>query len=476
MTDWRSLPARVFVVGEKDPNLRMNYERKSQSWLHFKSLIDIDMNSGESNIRINHKSKRGIRAYYIGIGGLSFKPTVPFTAPSAVSTTKTLTADSPHNAVRISSQHILLLIRDLRDKLLKSPDFKLCVSGLQQRKPKTEMIRQPGAQEAFVIELADLNSDEVASLLLHHSSLGKISSMAVQVGMLVLNKDEQIAFSDILLLNMGLLMVDRYASYVLQAMSLIDENFAMQLSTYCQENFTLLVKDEFASRVMQNLAERSDKFRDYCFRSLESNPCIFQTDIPAVFLASTCIRNAKSQAEFFFFGDMIQNYPNFLTSRYSKRIIVSYIENCTEEELDITFYRVKVQGKLSILLKDKYYAYIILMFVQRGSQLMINEIYNTIKSQPLLILNAKYFGFLLSKIPDQNDGKLKGFVHQLLVEVPISIFRKLVLKGSKDLFCMIQYILLTTVDLNSKLRCKNKLLNIIKMGQGMTPTIRHQKI
>lgn len=101
---------------------------------------------------------------------------------------------------------------------------------------------------------------------------------------------------------------------------------------------------------------------------------------------------------------MLESNMHFLSSKYFKRVLVSYVEKCSSSELPNIYKALDMKSKILECLQDKYLAYIFLMFIQRGYQEAINSISQAITRVPLEVFSLKYSGFLFSKLVERKNS------------------------------------------------------------------------
>ena len=112
---------------------------------------------------------------------------------------------------------------------------------------------------------------------------------------------------------------------------------------YCKANFANLAVNEASTRILHALIETENDFRLFAFSFYQKNKSLYLQSFPAVFLLTVCIRHAKDESEFVFLTRNLKNELDlFLESKYFKRVLVSYIEFCSEAEMDRTADLLKI--------------------------------------------------------------------------------------------------------------------------------------
>ena len=348
-----------------------------------------------------------------------------------------------------------LLLASARERLRQTKEFAICVLAHEQKTNVLNLQTQSLIHEVSPVKryLAKLGPGyDAMKALLKFSTKGKEESLAIQDHLDSLAEHDLMIIGKLAEQKIWSLIVDRYANYAIQKIAFLNKEFQQILVHICTKHFIKLAESEFASRVMQSLAEHSDEFRHFCHDQFKNRPKCLQSHISAVFLAASAIRSSKNQAEFIFYRQMLERKPRLLGCKYYKRIIVSYIEKCDNEELERMYRNLCIRGQVTKLLEDKYYAYIILMLVERDSPSMLSELKKEFSSNFAKTFKARFSGFLLTKMVERDNRKTLSFTHQLLISADVGAVHEL---GSSESFAILFiYTLLASANLKIGLSAK----------------------
>lgn len=444
----RQLPALDGLPGiNSDPLVYWHpFGTNSHAWLSPISLRSVENNSKASNIRFNRPSKTVRESRRRWTHASQRRGNIYGPATASLMSTICSFANNPDNFD--SPRMVEDLLSILRDRLKKSQVYKVCVVDQHVDSVK-KLIRQSflPSNSNMSLEINQIvDNQEKINFFLKQCAAGKLESIAAQEYLVSLPPSELAQYSQAMEVHLESLITDKYANYVLQKTALLDDSFRSNLENFCKHNFPWLLPNEYASRVMQVLAEHSDHFRHFCLTHFRSHSVILQSEISAAFLAATAIRFSKSQTEIGFFGEMIELMPSLIKNKYFKRIIVSYIEKCDTVELCRTFARLKISGRVRHKLDDKYFTYIILMFVQRGCPLMLAELKEAVQREPLRILRTKHFGFLVTKLIERQDKAITLYLQSLFLQLPNHFIKSLFDYGLADLAVFVVYALVSTLE------------------------------
>lgn len=347
------------------------------------------------------------------------------------------------------------ILANARNRLKQTKEFSVCILAQDQKTNAQRLLVQSLIQDESPAKahLKTLNSGyQAMQEILVFCSKGKEHSIAVQDHLDLIPEKDIAVLGELAQQKLWSLIYDRYANYTVQKIASLNHSFRHCLVAFCKRSFAKLAANEFSSRVMQSLAELSDDFRYYCHEYFRQKPKALQSHISTVFLAASAIRSSKSQSEFAFYGKMLQKRPKLLNCKYFKRIIVSYIEKCEPDELERVYINLNIQGRVSKLLDDKYYAYIILMLVQRHSPSMIAELSKEYKLNFKKTISAKFTGFLLTKLVDRDDSTTLSKVHNIVCSTHTSSLNEI--KNSEGLILLFIYALVASADPKTGLSSK----------------------
>ena len=91
-----------------------------------------------------------------------------------------------------------------------------------------------------------------------------------------------------------------------------------------------------------------------------------------------------------------------MMSKYFKRVLVSYIEFCSQAQVEEMAVRLKTVEGAKNSLEDRYMSFILLMFIKRQHQPVLKKVLWLIKTSIDDLFNKTNFKFIMMKCLDQN--------------------------------------------------------------------------
>lgn len=380
----------------------------------------------------------------------------------------------PHPAdIQVTASEIL---DTLRKKLSKSKVYRLSIYYQQEKRATTKLLSKAIIpNHSSVASLRDSIGDKIR--LVQFCCSSKEDSLCFQDFLQDADPKTVDRIGQIFSESLDILVTDKFGNYTVQKLCHRHGGFMDFVSAYLSNDFEALIDNEYASRVMQALVDLSPKFRLFCLRKFKSCLPGILTSISAVFLMSAVIKSTKEFGELAFLRNMLSKNPSLLECRYLKRVMVSYVDNCPDLELAEIIKALNFRKNLCTFLDDKYSAYIVLMLVQRGDQGTIEELIATISCDPVQLFDAKFTGFLLTKILELNDAQLVSAILTTLISVSPADFRRLVQSTSIDTGYFLMYLLLSIKPLaRQQVQHVQNLLDTINKPTPSVPVGRSRSI
>lgn len=129
------------------------------------------------------------------------------------------------------------------------------------------------------------------------------------------------------------LITHKFGSYVLQKLLSKDDLTMDLLMAYCLENFNSLILNEYSSRVMQSLIEKSSDFRKKALEKFEANFDLSLSKTTSVFLLISCIKCAEDSREYRFLILKLRSSPCLIGLKIFQRVLLAYVQHCSIGEL-----------------------------------------------------------------------------------------------------------------------------------------------
>ena len=208
---------------------------------------------------------------------------------------------------------------------------------------------------------------------------------------------------------------DKYGSYVLQRLAIRSVRFARFLqyvlaeANGAAEDF---LTNEYSSRLIQLLAEWDQLFLERLMNKFCSQWEYFSRSMPAIFCLAACIRLAPPKFHRTVLQLLLRNGVALLHSKHIKRILVSLIEVCGEEELNVLYEFFLGHFNLHNMMNDKYLAIVLLSLLNRRVVRLIKCLERHMEKSLFSLMRTRYFKFIISRIlrPDtksNNEGILR---------------------------------------------------------------------
>lgn len=251
--------------------------------------------------------------------------------------------------------------------------------------------------------------------------------------------------------NIPLLIRSQYGNYVLQIAANRDESTLKLLEKTVNEDIGYYIKDEFASRVMQIIAEKSSAFRMKIFDWFENHLEELVNNPPGIFLLISAFSSTKNPTEFKNFSERLKNknLRRKLSEKNFKRILISYIENCCDEDIDSICKTYRIKNKFTTFLDDKYGALLLVAIINRENSTITSKFISLLQKDLLNLLQTKFFKLMFFKLsqptsPSYLVKKMQGS----LISMPAELFAKVTSsKTSRYFYC---FLLVMTLDASSQ--------------------------
>lgn len=189
---------------------------------------------------------------------------------------------------------------------------------------------------------------------------------------------------------------------------------------YSKKRLIDLCTLEYSSRVLQTLTAMDEDFRDAVLRKFNTKLSLLTRNLSAIFLLTACFKQASNQHPLVksIGVQLLQCVIQGKLPRYTKRVIVSYIECCCEEDLELFIDALGFRINLKNLFDDKYMVYIFRFYLIRGHNESIKILLGLLKNNFEELLEKKFFGFLMTKVyNDERITELKRRINSILIKI-----------------------------------------------------------
>ena len=273
-----------------------------------------------------------------------------------------------------------------------------------------ELFKQIETREAFEAELESMK--ELSKQLPHISMITKEVFLSLSTG----NKYQSKAVQTLLergsvqqkqhiLRLCGAawedLLDDKFGNYILQQAILDSPAFRAMLEPRMISRFSTLIVKEYSSRVMQTMVRVSDSFRHSALNWFASSDLLrMLADLPTVFLLTATMQAVQSPSELAPLKNVLISKTNqsILDNKNYKRVMMSYIEKCPEEELDLVFSYLKLASSFWQLLDEKFGSLVVCSLVSRAHEPTLQILLHFLQNDLCMLLKAKYFKIFIFRL------------------------------------------------------------------------------
>lgn len=269
----------------------------------------------------------------------------------------------------------------------------------------------------------------------------KSVSRALQIFIACAPVEKVTSVSQMVRLNLKVLLKDQFGNYVVQQICKRDPGIVSILEELVWKNFSILVRDEFASRSMQGLAQLSWSFRSKIFVWYKDHLEEIIECVPSIFLLISAFCSAETPSEFKPFTERV-NDPmtrKLITNKNFKRILACYIEHCEQSEVEHICTIFKLRSKIFTLLDDKYGSLLLVAVLQRGQNAILKTYLSLLRYNLQQLFQTKFFKsffFKLAKSPTPAWITLE--MHHALLDLPFEVFIKLTgERSSRYFYCFL---------------------------------------
>jgi hypothetical protein len=200
--------------------------------------------------------------------------------------------------------------------------------------------------------------------------------------------------------NTSALIEDPSGCHVLRRAILSAKQLEAETVKLVSRNLLSWAGKDHSSRVVQTLVTINSDVRSDCLRTLTSNWLYTIEHISAIFLISVALRfTSNTDESFLLVGHTLLNRKSLLFNcKNHKRVAVSYLEYCREEELKEFFQVLSFDRFFVKRMDDKYMVYIFSVFLTRNMKMAIRTLQKHLVFHISELLETKHFKYLLHRI------------------------------------------------------------------------------
>ena len=235
-----------------------------------------------------------------------------------------------------------------------------------------------------------------------------------------------------------LLISHEFGNFILQKLVSKSEGFQRMVENHCWKNFKELATNEFASRVMQLLIERSDVFCNFVLQFFSKQFSMATLHNAACHLLIAGIKAAKSTDACSFVERNLMQKPRLLASKLFQRILIAFAQVGTPDQLERLASQLRMSRELINLLNRKSGACLVLVLLQRVENQTLETLLWFLRADPATLLQTKFCVFVLQKLWQEKSPVASTVAHELSILPSVRIRE---LRQSESTFRRLVYLL-----------------------------------
>ncbi len=191
---------------------------------------------------------------------------------------------------------------------------------------------------------------------------------------------------DLLIKNARRLLVSKFGCHIVKTLLSKSDQLFSRLSVLVMNSFEALCSDQFASKVVQSMAESNFAFRVLCIEKICECWDRIYNYISTTYLLTFCLKNTPADsAQFKLVGQcLIDRIDSITRNKYNKRFLVSYLETCPQNQLNTFFKALRFEQLFHRRCKDKYMLRVFAVLLRRAhgrsEKLIISLVNNSLDS------------------------------------------------------------------------------------------------
>lgn len=244
--------------------------------------------------------------------------------------------------------------------------------------------------------------------------------------------DDQVNLKNIICSDLEFLMLHKFGNYIVQKVIPLDSGIMLKAIQICRDKFDTYAVNEYSSRIMQCLVEKSAEFRLFTLKRFKARPGLWLKSIAALFVLSTCIKKAEMVSDFDFVKEILfkNKQQGLYASKYMKRALVSLVESCPDSELSTLFQELDIRKNILKILEDKYMTYLMVAFMRRSFMTCIMIVGEAITGKLKDLLQCSYFKLLINKLLSVGSPQALAGINTSLRRISLQNLKTLSSRGN----------------------------------------------
>ena len=308
--------------------------------------------------------------------------------------------------IDIQQLHNLLeayLIKDglLKEKFLKETSF-----------PGTFLFEDINTK-ILSNKIKDFNADEIFSL----ATESKESSLSLQAYISDCDVNDLERVIAKIKYFIPMLMNHCFGNFVVQRLVVKSETIFKQVECMAKEKFEEFIMDEFSSRVLQLLIEKSEVFCKFALNYFKRNIKKSISCNSSCHLILACIRNAQDVSSIEFVHDYLRRNPRYMGNKFYHRILITYLQTASDSQVNRLAYTLGSHYSLCQILNKKACSNMLLILIQRGEPTTLESVNLLLKNDVARLLETKYFLLVIQKLSQSQDSKFLSDAFDILSKI-----------------------------------------------------------
>ena len=231
---------------------------------------------------------------------------------------------------------------------------------------------------------------------------------------------------ELLAKNARRLLVSKFGCHIIKTLLSKSDQLFDRLSLLVMSSFEAMCSDQFASKVVQSMAESSFAFRLLCIEKICESWDRIYTYISTTYLLTYCLKNTPADSvQFKLVGQcLIDRIDSISRNKYNKRFLVSYLEACPQNQLNIFFKALRFEHLFHKRCRDKYMLRVFAVLLRRAhgrsEKLIISWVNNSLDSLLALTLARN---LIANVIEDHTTYRVSAKIRDILIKKKSSLQR-----------------------------------------------------
>ena len=241
------------------------------------------------------------------------------------------------------------------------------------------------------------------------ASKSKSSSLSLQTYINDCSGEDLEQVTDKMICYIPFLITHRCGNFFVQRLLVKSQAIFQLVVNIAQENFAQLAINEFSSRVLQLVIEKSESFCKFALSYFKNNLKMSLYSKASCHLIVACIKNTKDVSKIQFVNTFLVKNPIYMRNKFYQRILIAYIETASDSQVHGLASTLGAHTDICKLLENKTSGYLLLALIQRADATTLETIYELLTNDVSRLLEARYFLMVMQKL-SQSQGQCPEFL------------------------------------------------------------------